>query len=195
MQFNTSTSYLFLLDLPSLPHTSKLICFCMIHVFFFSFRPQTNQSFEAQEVSSPTKNPIQPQWRQKVKREEIFLDLLIFLMLISNISTVCCLFFWLCSWQELRMSFSRAKSRKSTHIRRETSRKMDVCQREASLLYFGLLSLFTPTASDSVFHLLGFESPESDRNDAPLDRKHSTEAPTCTYEGQSSRSSCQKTLF
>nr|XP_019949803.1 PREDICTED: supervillin-like isoform X1 [Paralichthys olivaceus] len=31
---------------------------------------QTNQSFEAQEVSSPTKNPIQPQWRQKVKEGE-----------------------------------------------------------------------------------------------------------------------------
>ncbi|XP_053299211.1 supervillin [Pleuronectes platessa] len=30
---------------------------------------QTNQSFEAQEVSSPTKNPIQPQWRQKGKDE------------------------------------------------------------------------------------------------------------------------------
>ncbi|CAB1431322.1 unnamed protein product, partial [Pleuronectes platessa] len=36
-----------------------------------SVTPQiwTNQSFEAQEVSSPTKNPIQPQWRQKGKDE------------------------------------------------------------------------------------------------------------------------------
>ncbi|XP_041812705.1 supervillin isoform X1 [Chelmon rostratus] len=31
---------------------------------------QTNLSFEAQEVSSPTKNPIQPQWRQKAKAVE-----------------------------------------------------------------------------------------------------------------------------
>ncbi|KAM7387286.1 hypothetical protein PAMA_009758 [Pampus argenteus] len=31
---------------------------------------QTNLSFEAQEVSSPTKNPIQPQWRQKTKEVE-----------------------------------------------------------------------------------------------------------------------------
>ncbi|XP_035470134.2 supervillin isoform X3 [Scophthalmus maximus] len=31
---------------------------------------QTNQSFEAQEVSPPTKNPIQPQWRQKVEGVE-----------------------------------------------------------------------------------------------------------------------------
>ncbi|XP_039973219.1 supervillin isoform X2 [Xiphias gladius] len=31
---------------------------------------QTNQSFEAQEVSSPTKSPIQPQWRQKGKGVE-----------------------------------------------------------------------------------------------------------------------------
>ncbi|XP_062264648.1 supervillin isoform X3 [Platichthys flesus] len=30
---------------------------------------QTNQSFEAQEVSSPTKNPIQPQWKPKGKEE------------------------------------------------------------------------------------------------------------------------------
>ncbi|XP_041812706.1 supervillin isoform X2 [Chelmon rostratus] len=30
----------------------------------------TNLSFEAQEVSSPTKNPIQPQWRQKAKAVE-----------------------------------------------------------------------------------------------------------------------------
>ncbi|XP_070704176.1 supervillin [Pempheris klunzingeri] len=31
---------------------------------------QTNLSFEAQEVSSPTKNHVQPQWRQKVKGDE-----------------------------------------------------------------------------------------------------------------------------
>ncbi|KAF7646852.1 hypothetical protein LDENG_00181420 [Lucifuga dentata] len=31
---------------------------------------QTNLSFEAQEVSSPTKNQIQPQWRQKTKEVE-----------------------------------------------------------------------------------------------------------------------------
>ncbi|XP_058509127.1 supervillin isoform X2 [Solea solea] len=31
---------------------------------------QTNLSFEAQEVSSPTKNPTQPQWRQKVDKAE-----------------------------------------------------------------------------------------------------------------------------
>ncbi|XP_051243836.1 supervillin isoform X4 [Dicentrarchus labrax] len=31
---------------------------------------QTSLSFEAQEVSSPTKNPIQPQWRQKTKGDE-----------------------------------------------------------------------------------------------------------------------------
>ncbi|XP_063759964.1 supervillin isoform X3 [Eleginops maclovinus] len=31
---------------------------------------QTNLSFEAQEVSSPTKNPIQPQWRPKVNAVE-----------------------------------------------------------------------------------------------------------------------------
>ncbi|KAM9843925.1 supervillin [Aulostomus maculatus] len=31
---------------------------------------QTSQSFEAQEVSSPTKNHIQPQWRQKAKDVE-----------------------------------------------------------------------------------------------------------------------------
>ncbi|KAG7504626.1 supervillin-like isoform X3 [Solea senegalensis] len=30
----------------------------------------TNLSFEAQEVSSPTKNPTQPQWRQKVDKAE-----------------------------------------------------------------------------------------------------------------------------
>lgn len=36
--------------------------------FFFSFLlyDQTNLSFEAQEVSSPTNNPTPPQWRQKV---------------------------------------------------------------------------------------------------------------------------------
>lgn len=31
---------------------------------------QTNLSFEAQEVSSPTKSPIQPQWRQKARGAE-----------------------------------------------------------------------------------------------------------------------------
>uniref|UniRef100_UPI0037E86EEB supervillin n=1 Tax=Semicossyphus pulcher TaxID=241346 RepID=UPI0037E86EEB len=31
---------------------------------------QTSLSFEAQEVSSPTKNPVQPQWRQKAKGAE-----------------------------------------------------------------------------------------------------------------------------
>lgn len=48
----------------------------VICVFLLSLHPQTNQSFEAQEVSSPTKTQAQPQWRQKVMG-----DLMVFTVL------------------------------------------------------------------------------------------------------------------
>lgn len=40
--------------------------FCPCATSFFFRLTQTNQSFEAQEVSSPTNVVVQPQWRQKV---------------------------------------------------------------------------------------------------------------------------------
>ncbi|KAM9345570.1 supervillin isoform 2-T2 [Symphorus nematophorus] len=81
---------------------------------------QTNLSFEAQEVSSPTKNQIQPQWRQKAKEVE----------------------------DELQMD--EADEMNTQQERNQQG------------------------------------SPESDRNDASHDRRHSNEAPTCTYEAPQS---------
>lgn len=52
----------------------------VICVFLFSLHPQTNQSFEAQEVSSPTKMQAQPQWRQKVMNKTSLFKLLIFFL-------------------------------------------------------------------------------------------------------------------
>lgn len=50
----------------------------MIPVILFSLYLQTNLSFEAQEVSSPTKNLIQPQWRQKVMQDSVKYALYVF---------------------------------------------------------------------------------------------------------------------
>lgn len=53
----------------------------IIFLVFFLIHPQTNQSFEAQEVASLTKNPAQPLWRQKV----ISLTLVTFIKLLMTV--------------------------------------------------------------------------------------------------------------
>lgn len=65
-------------NLPPLFYAEGLTCYLIIHVILFSLHPQTNLSFEAQEVSSPTKNQIQPQWRQKVTQAGFSLNLSIY---------------------------------------------------------------------------------------------------------------------
>lgn len=64
----------------------------VICVFLFSLHSQTNQSFEAQEVSSPTQTQVQPQWRQKVVEEIIIIIIINFyfysFMIESRIETV-----------------------------------------------------------------------------------------------------------
>ncbi|KAI3359141.1 hypothetical protein L3Q82_002674 [Scortum barcoo] len=84
----------------------------------------TNLSFEAQEVSSPTKNPVQPQWRQKGAEDELQMD----------------------EAEEMNTQQERHEQEAGRLAKR------------------------------------GLGSPESDGNDACHNKRHSTEAPTCTYE-------------
>lgn len=50
---------------PNTSVTTTLFIPCQ-SLILSSLHPQTNMSFEAQEVSSPTQTQSQPQWRQKV---------------------------------------------------------------------------------------------------------------------------------
>ncbi|XP_070778777.1 supervillin [Enoplosus armatus] len=91
---------------------------------------QTNLSFEAQEVASPTKNQIQPQWRQKAKGVEDDLQ---------------------------------------TDEAEEINTQQERNEQE-----------------DGRMPKRGLGSPESDRNEASHNKRHSTEAPTCTHEAPQS---------
>ncbi|XP_059203970.1 supervillin [Centropristis striata] len=109
----------------------------------------TNQSFEAQEVSSPTKNLNQPQWRQKGKDAEDEMDR------VEEINT------------------EQEKEEKEANRGQFTALLYSLL---SSSLYLYLVSRTSP------------ESPETDRNDAPLNKARSTEAPAGTYEEISEQS-------
>lgn len=155
----------------------------------FCFHLQTNLSFEAQEVSSPTNNQSQPQWRHKVTHTCIFFSYLCVYLRKSCIVTDA--FLGLCRIKELRFRWLNLENWK--HSRKAKSRRLEARLRQVTHLFSSshtvLLSIFWPCLwgfSLLCLQHLGLASGESQRNGIAHSRRHSTDAPSCKNEGQSS---------